>query len=58
MLNQNKYFASAGLLTVLAAIGPLWAFFQGDLLGAAIIAVPSALALAICFGVAWAFREG
>ena len=58
MLKQNKYFAGAGLLTVLAAIAPLWVFFHGDLLGAAIIAIPSALVLAICFGVAWTFREG
>jgi hypothetical protein len=37
-------------LTALGAIAPLWVWFQGDLLGAAIIAIPSALVLAIGFG--------
>jgi hypothetical protein len=44
-------------LTALGAIAPLWVLFQGDLLGAAIIAIPSALVLAIGFGVTWTFLE-
>ena len=55
MLKQNKCLATAGVLSALAAIAPLWVFFQGDLLGAAIIAVPSALVLAICFALTWVF---
>jgi hypothetical protein len=57
MLKKNKYIAGAGVLTALGAIAPLWVLFQGDLLGAAIIAVPSALVLGIGFGVTWAFLE-
>jgi hypothetical protein len=57
-LRQSKYLASTAVLTALGAIAPLWVWFQGDLLGAAIIAIPSALVLAICFGVAWTYREG
>jgi hypothetical protein len=34
-----------------------WVWFQGDLLGAAIIAIPSALVLAIGFGVTWTFLQ-
>jgi putative flippase GtrA len=58
MLRPTKYLASAGVLTALGAIAPLWVLVQGDPLGAAIIAIPSALVLAICFGVAWTYREG
>src|SRR4051812_44114347 len=43
MARTTKYVAGACILTALGAIAPLWAWFQGDLLGAAIIAVPSAL---------------
>jgi hypothetical protein len=57
MLKQTKYVAGAGVLTALGAIAPLWVWFQGDLLGAAIIAIPSALVLAIGFGVTWAFLQ-
>jgi hypothetical protein len=57
MLRPTKYLASAGVLIALGAIAPLWVGFQGDLLGAAIIAIPSALVLAICFGVGWAFLQ-
>jgi hypothetical protein len=57
MLRPTKYLTSAGLLTALSAIAPLWVWFQGDLLGAAIIAIPSALVLAIGFGVAWTFLQ-
>jgi len=55
MLRSTKYFATAGVSTAIAAIAPLWVWFEGDLLGAAIIGIPSALMLAISFGVAWAF---
>jgi hypothetical protein len=57
MLKQTKYVAGAGVLTALGAIAPLWMWFQGDLLGAAIIAIPSALVLAIGFGVTWTFLQ-
>ena len=56
MLQQNKYLAGAGALTALGTIAPLWVAVEGDLLGAAIIAIPSALVLAIGFGVAWTFK--
>jgi hypothetical protein len=57
MARTTKYVASACVLTALGAIAPVWAWFQGDLLGAAIIAVPSALVLAVGFGVSWIFLE-
>ena len=57
MLRPTKYFISAGVLTALGAITPLWVWFQGDLLGAAIIAIPSALVLAVGFGVTWTFLQ-
>jgi hypothetical protein len=57
MLKQTKYVAGAGVFTALGAIAPLWVWFQGDLLGAAIIAIPSALVLAIGFGVTWTFLQ-
>ena len=47
MPRATKYLVSAGVLTAIGAIAPLWVWFQGDLLGAAIIAIPSALVLAI-----------
>jgi uncharacterized membrane protein YdcZ (DUF606 family) len=53
----TKYLASAGVLTALGAIAPLWVWFQGDLLGAAIIAIPSALVLPIGLGVTWTFLQ-
>jgi len=58
MLKRHKLLVSAAVLTALGAIAPLWAWFQSDLLGAAIIAIPTVLVLAICFGVAWTFQEG
>jgi hypothetical protein len=57
MLRSTKYLTSAGVLITLGAIAPLWVWFQGDLLGAAIIAIPSALVLAIGFGVTWTFLQ-
>jgi len=57
MLRPTKYLISAGVLTGLGAIAPLWVWFQGDPLGAAIIAIPSALVLAIGFGVTWTFLQ-
>jgi hypothetical protein len=39
------------------AIAQLWVLFQSDILGAAIIAIPTVLVLAICCGVAWTFQE-
>jgi hypothetical protein len=57
ILRPTKFFATAGISTALGAIAPIWVWFQGDLLGAAIIAIPSALMLAISFGVAWTFLE-
>ena len=42
MLQQNKYLAGAGALTALGTIAPLWVAVEGDLLGAAIIAIPLA----------------
>jgi uncharacterized membrane protein YdcZ (DUF606 family) len=57
MLKSTKYFASAGALTAAGAVAPLWVWFEGDLLGAAIIAVPSALVLAIGLGVTWTFLQ-
>lgn len=57
MHRSTKYIASACVLTALGAIAPIWVWFQGDLLGAAIIAIPSALVLAISFGVTWTFLQ-
>jgi hypothetical protein len=57
MARQSRYFAGAGVLILLGAIAPLWVALKGDLLGAAIIGIPSALVLAICIGVAWTYRE-
>jgi hypothetical protein len=57
MLRSTKFLASAGVLIALGAIAPLWVWFHGDLLGAAIIAIPSALVLAISFGVTWTFLQ-
>jgi hypothetical protein len=57
MLRPTKYLAGAGVLTALGAIAPLWVWFHGDILGAAIIAIPSALVLAISFGVTWTFLQ-
>lgn len=53
MLTFTQLFAGAGLLTALSTIGPAWMIFKGDLLGAAIIGIPSVLVLLICFGVTW-----
>ena len=47
------FLAGAGLLAAILAIGPAWMIFKGDLLGAAIIGIPSALVLLICLGVTW-----
>ena len=55
MLRLTKYLGAASVLIALGAIAPLWVWFHGDLLGAAIIAIPSALVLAISFGVTWTF---
>jgi hypothetical protein len=55
MLRSTKFFAGAGISTALGAIAPLWVWLEGDQLGAAIIAIPSALVVAISFGVAWTF---
>ncbi len=57
MPRATKYLVSAGVLTAIGAIAPLWVWFQGDLLGAAIIAIPSALVLAVGFGVTWTFLQ-
>jgi hypothetical protein len=46
MVRPIKYLASASVFTALGAVAPLWVWFHGDLLGAAIIAIPSALMLA------------
>jgi hypothetical protein len=57
MVRPIKYLASASVFTALGAVAPLWVWFHGDLLGAAIIAIPSALMLAIGFGITWAFLD-
>jgi uncharacterized membrane protein YdcZ (DUF606 family) len=57
MLRPTKYLASAVVLIAVGAIAPLWVWFQGDPLGAAIITIPSTLVLAIGFGVTWAFLQ-
>jgi hypothetical protein len=48
-----QFVAGAGLLAAILAIGLSWMIFNGDLLGAAIIGIPSVLVLLICLGVTW-----
>jgi len=53
-----QFVAGAGLLAAILAIGLSWMIFNGDLLGAAIIGIPSALVLLICLGVTWMLMAG
>jgi len=48
-----QFFAGAPLLAAILTISPAWMIVKGDLLGAAIIGIPSALVLLICLGVTW-----
>jgi len=48
-----QFLAGAILLAAIFTISPAWMVIKGDLLGAAIIGIPSALVLLICLGVSW-----
>jgi len=48
-----KFFVGGGLLATLLTIGLAWMIFNGDILGALIIGIPSALVLLICLGMTW-----
>jgi len=57
MLKHKSFLAGACVMLALGTIAPLWVAIGGDLLGAAIIAIPSALVVAICLGVGWTFTK-
>jgi len=57
MVTHRKFFAGGSALAAFVSIAPLWLIVEGDLLGAAIVGIPSVLVLALCLGMIWSFLE-